>query len=68
MQLFLNVLVFDGWLLKGGKQKNEHGKRAIALSVPWNSHQTNGEGLATMKRGAAQMAALLCLYLCDNKQ
>jgi phage/plasmid primase-like uncharacterized protein len=65
MLLHLNALVFNVWLLKGEKEKNEgRGGRFRALLIPLEPLQQKGEKLATMGGGATTMAiATLSAYL-----
>jgi len=49
MKLFLNVFIFNFWLPRGGKVKNQGAwGRAPGIHISWRSLQLEGEGLAPM--------------------
>ena len=39
LQVLLNVLVFNVWLPKWGKEKNKVRKKGLVLYIPWKSLQ-----------------------------
>lgn len=62
--MILNVLVCNAWLPKGGEIENW--RKAVAIRVEVTL--AGGEGLTTMRRSAARMAASVCTSVIGNTE